>query len=126
VVTIEKWTDLDNVKYVHVVNIKAYKDDPQKLVVFLLVPFFTSQTRIVYKISKMDDNLHSERCEKGRFKVAKFPNRTSRLIHQMWDEMVIMIVIKKDNKMATTFKVMQTDVEGFSLINTPKKKKKRP
>jgi hypothetical protein len=24
----EKWKDLDNVKYVHVVNLKAYKDDP--------------------------------------------------------------------------------------------------
>jgi hypothetical protein len=23
----EKWKDLDNVKYMHVVNLKAYKDD---------------------------------------------------------------------------------------------------
>jgi hypothetical protein len=23
----EKWEDLDNVRYVHVVNLKAYKDD---------------------------------------------------------------------------------------------------
>jgi hypothetical protein len=26
---LEKWKDLDNVKYAHVVNLKAYKDDPQ-------------------------------------------------------------------------------------------------
>jgi len=25
----EKWKELDKVKYVHVVNLKAYKDDPQ-------------------------------------------------------------------------------------------------
>jgi hypothetical protein len=25
----KKWKDLDKVKYVHIVNLKAYKDDPQ-------------------------------------------------------------------------------------------------
>ncbi len=25
----EKWKDLDKVKYVHVVSLKVYKDDPQ-------------------------------------------------------------------------------------------------
>ncbi len=51
----------------------------------------------------MDDNMHSKSFERGRFKVAKFLNKTIRLIHQMWDEMVTMIVIEKDNKMVTIF-----------------------
>jgi hypothetical protein len=72
----------------------------------------------------MDDNLHSKNCKRGRFTVAKFPNRTTRLIHQMWDEMVIVIVIKKDNKMVTTCKVAQTEIEGFLVIKAPKKQKK--
>ncbi len=38
----ENWKDLDNVKCAHVVNLKAYKDDPQHVVVFLLMPFFIS------------------------------------------------------------------------------------
>jgi soluble cytochrome b562 len=42
----------------------------------------------------------------------------------MWDEMVIVIVIKKDDKMATTFKVAQIDVEGSSMIKALKKQKK--
>jgi hypothetical protein len=25
----KKWKDLDKIKYAHVVNLKAYKDDPQ-------------------------------------------------------------------------------------------------
>ncbi len=45
-------------------------------------------------------------------------------MHQMWDEMVIMIVIKKDNRMVTTFKGAQTYVEGSLMIRAPKKKKK--
>jgi hypothetical protein len=83
----EKWKDLDNMKYVHVVNLKAYKDDLQQVVVFLLMPLFTSQVGIVYVISKMDDSFHPKSCETGKFKVAKFPNRIMRLIRQMWDEM---------------------------------------
>jgi hypothetical protein len=35
-----------------------------------------------------------------------------------------MIVIKKDNRMVTTFEVIQIDVEGVSVIAVPKKKKK--
>ncbi len=111
-------------KYVHVVNLKAYKDDPQKVMVFLSLPFSTSQARIIYKISKMDDSLHPKHCERKRFRVVKFPNRITRLIHQMWDEMVSVIVIKKDNKIVTTFKATQTNVEGSSLIRVPKKQKK--
>jgi soluble cytochrome b562 len=42
----------------------------------------------------------------------------------MWDEMVIVLVIKKDDKMATTFKVAQIDVEGSSMIKALKKQKK--
>ncbi len=42
----------------------------------------------------------------------------------MWDEMVIVIVIKKDNKMVTTCKVAQTEIEGFLVIKAPKKQKK--
>jgi hypothetical protein len=69
----------------------------------------------------MEDNLHPKSYERGRFRVTKFFNRTTRLIHQMWDEMLTMIVIKKDNKMATTFEGAQTDVEGSLVIKAPKK-----
>jgi hypothetical protein len=72
----------------------------------------------------MDNNLHLKNCEKERFKVAKFPNKTTRLLHQMWDKMVIVIVIEKDNKMATTFETLQIDVEGCLVIKAPKKRKK--
>jgi hypothetical protein len=116
--------DLDNVKYAHVVNIKAYKDDPHKVVVFVPVRLSMSQVDIISNISNMQDSLHLKSCEKGRFKVAKFPIRTTRLIHQMWDEMVTMIVIKKDNRMVTTFEAIQTNVEGFLVIRAPKKQKK--
>ncbi len=60
-------------------------------------------------------------CERGKFKVAKFLNRTTRLIHQMWDEMVTMIVIEKDNKMVTTFEAAKIDIEGSLTIRPPKK-----
>jgi hypothetical protein len=60
-------------------------------------------------------------CERGKFKVAKFLNRTTRPIHQMWDEMVTMIVIEKDNKMVTTFEAAQIDIEGSLTIRAPKK-----
>jgi hypothetical protein len=59
------------------------------------------------------------------FKVAKFPNTTSRLIHQMWDEMVTMIIIKKDNRMVIISKAVQIDIEGSSVIRAPKKQKRR-
>jgi len=90
-------------------------------VFFVLVPLFTSQVRIVYVISKMDNNLHLKSYETKRFRVTKFLNMTRRLIHQMWDEMVTMIVLKKDNRMVTTFKGAQTNVEGSSIIRAPKK-----
>ncbi len=114
--------DLDNVKYAHVVNLKAHKDDPQKVVVFVSVPISMSQVDIISKISNMDDNLHLKSCERGRFKVAKFPNKTTSLVHQMWDEMVIMLVIKNDNRMMTTSEVVQTNVEGSLVIKAPKNK----
>ncbi len=100
-------------KYAHVVNLKAYKDDSQHVVVFLLVPFFTSQVRIVCAISKMDNNLYPKSSKRGRFG----------LIHQMWDKMVTMIVIEKDNRMVTIFEVVQIDVEG-SLVSKASKKQK--
>jgi hypothetical protein len=53
----------------------------------------------------MDDNLHPKISKRKRFKVVKFLNITTRLIHQMWDEMVTMIVIEKDNRMVTIFEV---------------------
>jgi hypothetical protein len=62
-----------------------------------------SQVGIICEISKMDDNFHLKSCERKMFKVIKFLNRIARLIHQMWDEMMIVIVVEKDNKMATTF-----------------------
>jgi hypothetical protein len=71
------------------------------------------------RISKMDDNLDSKSCERGKIRVAKFPNRTTKLIHQMWNEMVTVIVIEKDNRMVTTSKVVQTDVEGSLVIRAP-------
>jgi len=40
----EKWKDLNKVKYVHVVNLKAYNDDPQQVLFFLLIPFSPSQS----------------------------------------------------------------------------------
>jgi hypothetical protein len=85
------------------------------------MPFFPSLTKIVYPISKMDDSLHPKSCERGKFKVAKCPNRTTKLIHQMWDKMVIVIIIKKDNKMVTTSKATQINVEGSLVIRAPKK-----
>ncbi len=42
----------------------------------------------------------------------------------MWDEMVTMIVIKKDNSMVIIFEAVQIDVEGSSMIRAPKKQKK--
>jgi hypothetical protein len=72
----------------------------------------------------MENNLHPKNCEKERFKVARFPNRTTRLIHQMWDKMVIVIVIKKNKKMMTTSETPQIDVEGCLVIKAPKKRKK--
>ncbi len=83
-----------------------------------------SQVGIVYVISKMDDSLHPKSCERGRFRVAKFPNRIARLIHQMWDKMVTMIVIKNDNRTMTTFEGAQIDVEGSSMIWASKTQKK--
>ncbi len=40
--------------------------------------------------------------------------------------MVIVIVIKKGNKMVTTFATTQIKVEGSLVIRAPKKKKKKP
>jgi hypothetical protein len=62
--------------------------------------------------------------KKKRFKVTKLFNKTVRLIHQMWDKMVTMIVIKKDNIMHTIFEVAQTNVESSSMIKAPKKQNK--
>ncbi len=112
-------------KYAHVMNFKAYKDDPQEVVVFLSVLFSMSQVGIMCVISKMDNNMHMKSSKRGRFKVVKFPNRIMRLIHQMWDEMVTMIVIKKDNKMVTIFEATLTNVEGLVVIKAPKKQKRR-
>jgi hypothetical protein len=106
-------------------NFKAYKDDPQEVVVFLSVLFSMSQVGIMCVISKMDNNMHMKSSKRGRFKVVKFPNRIMRLIHQMWDEMVTMIVIKKDNKMVTIFEATLTNVEGLVVIKAPKKQKRR-
>ncbi len=39
----------------------------------------------------------------------------------MWDKMVIVIVIEKENKMVTTSETTQTDVQGSSVIRAPKK-----
>jgi hypothetical protein len=61
--------------------LEAYKDDVHKVVVFLSMPFFLLQVRIVCPISKMDDNPHLKSCERGKFKVAKFPNKIAKLIH---------------------------------------------
>ncbi len=72
----------------------------------------------------MDDSLHSKNCERGKFRVTNFLNRTTKLIHQMWDEMVTMIVIQKDNRMVTTFETIQINVEGSSMIRVPRKQKK--
>ncbi len=66
--------------------------------------------------------MHSKSCERRKFKVTKFPNRTTKLIHQMWDEVVIVIIIEKENKMVITFEAVQIDVEGSSMIKAPKKK----
>jgi hypothetical protein len=120
----EIWKDLDKVNYAHAVNLKAYKDDPEQVVVFLLVPFLPLQAKIICPISKMDDNLHPKSYERNKFRVAKFLNRTIKLIHQMWDEMVTVIVIEKDNKMVITSKVAKIDVEASLVIRAPKKTKK--
>ncbi len=85
------------------------------------MPFSLSQVEIIYPILKMDDNVHLKSCERRKFRVAKFPNRTTKLIHQMWDKMVIVIVIEKENRMVTIFEATQTDVQGSSVIRAPKK-----
>jgi hypothetical protein len=88
------------------------------------MPFSPSQGKIICTILKMDDNLHLKSCEKTKFRLAKFPNKTTKLIHQMWDKIVIMIVIKKENIMVTTSEATQIVVEGSSMIKAPKKQKK--
>jgi hypothetical protein len=85
------------------------------------MPFSPSQARIICPILKMDDSLHSKSCERRKFRVTIFLNRTTKLIHQMWDEMVIMIVSEKDNRLVTTFETVQTNVEGSLVIRVPKK-----
>jgi len=70
-------------------------------------------------ILKMDDSLHPKSTKRGRFKVAKFLNKTKKLIHQMCDKMVMVIVIRKDTRMETISKVVQIDVEGSFMIKTP-------
>jgi hypothetical protein len=60
----DKWMGLDNVKYAHFVNLKAYKDDPHKVLVFVSIPFSTSQVDIISEISNMDDSLHLKSCER--------------------------------------------------------------
>jgi hypothetical protein len=72
----------------------------------------------------MDDSLHPKSSKRGKFRVMKFPIKTLRLIHQMWDEMVTMIVIKKDNRMEIIFEATQTNVKGSYVIKVPKKQKK--
>jgi hypothetical protein len=72
----------------------------------------------------MHHNVHPKSYEKGKFRVAKFSNKTTRLIHQMWDKMATVIIIKKDNKIMPTFEVIQVDVESSSMIRTPKKQNK--
>jgi hypothetical protein len=42
----------------------------------------------------------------------------------MWDKMVTIIIIEKDNRMVTTSKGVQTNVEGSSVIKAAKKQKK--
>ncbi len=42
----------------------------------------------------------------------------------MWDEMVTMIITKKDNKMETIFEMAQIDVKGSSMIRAFKKQKR--
>jgi hypothetical protein len=42
----------------------------------------------------------------------------------MWDEMVTMIVIKKDSMVGPIFEMNQIDLEG-TFIHVPKKEKKR-
>ncbi len=43
----------------------------------------------------------------------------------MWDEMVTMMIIKKDNKMVTISKVVQIDVDSPSMNRAPNNKKWR-
>jgi hypothetical protein len=73
----------------------------------------------------MDNSLHPKSFEKGRFRVVKLFNRKTKLIHQMWDEMVTMMIIKKDNKMVTISKVVQIDVDSPSMNRAPNNKKWR-
>ncbi len=47
--------------YVHVENLQPYKEDPEKVIVFLVVLKSTSQARVVCNNLKMDDALHSKR-----------------------------------------------------------------
>jgi len=57
-------------------------------------------------------------------KVARFLLRTARFFTQMWDEMVTMIVIKKDSMAGPIFEMNQIDPKGSS-IHVPKKEKRR-
>ncbi len=83
----------------------------------------TSQAGIVYVISQINDNLHLKNIEIIRFEVTKFFNIT-RLIHEIWDEMVIMIVIEKDMKMETIFEAFLINVDGLYMFKAPKNQRK--
>jgi L-lactate utilization protein LutC len=83
-----------------------------------------SQARIMRVISKMNNSLPLKSYERRRFKVVKFHNRIVRLIHQMWDEMVTMIVVEKDTIMETISEMVQIDVEGSFVIELPRSKKR--
>jgi hypothetical protein len=72
----------------------------------------------------MDYSLHLKNCGRGKFKVAKFLNRTSKLVHQIWDEMVTVIVIENNIIIVTTFEATQINVEVLSVIRAPKKQGK--
>ncbi len=57
----ENWGDFDLVTYVHVENLQPYKEDPEKVIVFLVVLKSTSQARVICNNLKMDDALHLKR-----------------------------------------------------------------
>jgi len=74
----KKWKDLDNVKCVHVMNLKAYKDDSQQVVVFLSIPFLMLQARLCVLFQKwMTTCTQGVLRKEGSRVQIKFPNITT-------------------------------------------------
>jgi hypothetical protein len=58
--------------------------------------------------------------EQGKFRIKKFPIKTTRLLTQMWDKIVTIIIIEKDSMVGPISKGNQLNLKDSS-IHVPKK-----